>query len=370
MKSLTRPLRVMHIISGDLWAGAEVQAYTLLKQLQQHVQLKVILLNEGELAIKLRQLGIELIILPEANMNSLRLFFGVFWQIFKFNPNILHTHRQKENILGGIANFLSGLFGRGGKSLRTAHGAPEFRPLGLQRLQMLLDLAVGRCLQRAVIAVSKELKIKLRGFYSEKKIHIIQNGVDIEALRNTVLPINFVGDVNTKHLGIIGRLEPVKRIDLFLRTAAELQGTSCGGENWHFHVIGDGGRKGELVDLAQQLGLSRVVTFHGHRHDVANCIAGLDAVVMCSDHEGMPMVALETLALGVPLIAHNVGGLRELLAGFPDLAVDDHRAEAYASCLQRVCKQKPALNVHLDEDYSAQDNCRKTLELYRRLFTV
>ena len=50
MAILNRPLRVMHIISGDLWAGAEVQAFTLLQQLEARVQLHVVILNQGELS--------------------------------------------------------------------------------------------------------------------------------------------------------------------------------------------------------------------------------------------------------------------------------------------------------------------------------
>jgi glycosyltransferase involved in cell wall biosynthesis len=125
--------------------------------------------------------------------------------------------------------------------------------------------------------------------------------------------------------------------------------------------------KADFVKGAAQQGLSNVVTFHGHRQDIPNCIAALDAVLMCSDHEGTPMVALETLALGVPLVGHNVGGLSEILHKYPDFRVDDHQAEAYAQHLRQICCPELAVAVSLDEQYTAVHNLFETLALYEAL---
>jgi hypothetical protein len=67
---------------------------------------EVVVLNEGELANRLRQLNIPTVILPEANMSSLQIFWRLIRIIFTRKPDVVHTHRQKENILGGkpIAN--------------------------------------------------------------------------------------------------------------------------------------------------------------------------------------------------------------------------------------------------------------------------
>ena len=58
--------------------------------------------------------------------------------------------------------------------------------------------------------------------------------------------------------------------------------------------------RSDLQVLSEQLRISGVTTFHGHRADIATCIGGLDALVICSDHEGMPMTALEAAALEFP----------------------------------------------------------------------
>lgn len=356
----------MHIISGDLWAGAEVQAYTLLKHLHHEVELCVILMNQGELSEKLGALGIQPIIIPETTYSGFGIIGKLFTHIRQFKPDVIHTHRQKENILGSLANLACAPFNfKLIPSVRTAHGAPEFNPKGKQKIQVWLDRLVGRYLQKRVIAVSEDLAKKLTTIYPANHIDVIQNGVDVDALKTLAkIPAEFKQNAPHKtHVGIIGRLEPVKRIDIFLDMAAIL--ISSQPDKWHFHVIGDGKLKKELEDQSNNLGISKSVSFHGHRKDIPNCIVALDAIIMCSDHEGTPMTALETLALGTSLIAHDVGGLREMLAESPMQLVQNHSAEGYILSLLE-CIQK-SVGCRLPVHYGAQENAMRSQQLYHKV---
>ena len=175
MAIVNRRMKVMHIISGDLWAGAEVQAYTLLKELRTDCDLHVILMNSGELADRLRALAIPVTLLDESKMSPVKILLGMRKTMLSFRPDIIHTHRQKENILGAIANLLSVC----AKSVRTSHGAPEFSAKGMRRLQPLLDQFIGNYLQHGIISVSEDLTKKLSRIFSSDKIYTIMNGVDI-----------------------------------------------------------------------------------------------------------------------------------------------------------------------------------------------
>jgi L-malate glycosyltransferase len=363
---LNRPLRVMHIISGDLWAGAEVQAYTLLKHLRTEVELCVILMNPGELSEKLGALGIQPILIAETTHSSFGIICKLFTHIRQFNPDVIHTHRQKENILGSLANLVCALFkGRLTPSVRTAHGAPEFNPKGKQKIQVWLDRFVGRYLQKRVIAVSEDLAKKLTASYPADHIEVIQNGVDIDALKESAkIPAEFrLNAPHKTHIGIIGRLEPVKRVDIFLDMAAILIKQQP--DKWHFHVIGDGKLKEQLEDQSSSLGISKQVTFHGHRKDIPSCIAALDAIIMCSDHEGTPMTALEALALGTLFIAHDVGGLKEILTDYPNQRITTHDPASYAIGLQT--HQQLKTTNQLPQTYTALENRMKTLSVYTQL---
>lgn len=372
MAILNRPLRVMHIISGDLWAGAEVQAFTLLQQLQPKVQLHVVIMNSGELSQKLEGLNILVTLLPESELSSLDIIRKLIRLISKFKPDILHTHRQKENILGNIANFLAAL-GRGkrAQSLRTAHGAPEFMPKGKQRIQIALDNWIGRYLQQAVIAVSDDLAAKLKTIFPESKIHVIRNGVNPVALLSQAQEADFRREnPQHKHIGIIGRIEPVKRVDIFLDAATLLLQQALSPQaivqQLKFHVIGTGKLRAAMEIKAKELGLDAHIQFHGHRTDMASCIRSLDIIVMCSDHEGTPMTALEAMALGTPLVAHDTGGLKDILQGHPQLLVSDHSPAGYARAIRAALDFDPS-ELQLPTIYCAEKNLEETLKLYQTL---
>lgn len=359
-------LKVLHIISGDLWAGAEVQAYTLLTSLKNRCDLYVVLMNDGELAHKLKLAGITTDIIDEQQTSGIGIIRKLITVITTVRPDLIHTHRQKENILTSIANLAANIFPwRRIKSLRTTHGAAEHNAAGLKKIIIWLDNFAGKYAQDGVIAVSNDLARKLMATFPARHLHVIENGIDSNAL-NKLAP---APDIRAQaedhiHIGIVGRLEPVKRVDLFIQIAKQLLVK----EQQHrlkFHVIGDGKLKSDLIMLAEQLDISEAIVFHGHRTDSTAAIAALDIVVMCSDHEGTPMTALETLALGKPLVAHSVGGLREILADYPELLIDQHDPDGYSKCLSQLFEHP--IRTQLNPIYTSEENAARTLHLYKKI---
>ena len=367
-------MRVLHVASGDLWAGAEVQAYTLLRALQATagIEVSAALLNEGELARRLRTAGIPVHVFSETDTSAARILIGLRTLMSSWRADIVHTHRIKENVLGSFANLLS----RRAPCVRTVHGAAEHGKQGLLRLHKQLfhqlDHWCARRLQDRVIAVSAELKRALSGSFPAEKVIAIENGIDIAGTRAQVATANFRVDAPAGvHVGLVGRLVGVKRADLFLATAASLR-RSHPHTPWHFHLIGDGPLAGSMKELANGLSLGSSVTFHGHRSDVVSCISSLDLLVLTSDHEGLPMVALEALAVGTPVIAHAVGGLVELLRGAGSCAlVADQDAQLYADAVLASLAPPRERNVFefdpVIQRYSAAANASRVAQLYRQL---
>jgi glycosyltransferase involved in cell wall biosynthesis len=375
---LSRPapkLKALHVASGDLWAGAEVQLFTLLTQFSKgtEVQPHAALLNDGELAQRLRAQNVDVTIFDEKKLNGLQIMLGLRSLMNACGPDIVHTHRQKENVLGSIANSLA----TRSSSVRTCHGAPEHKPVGLKkmhkRLFYTLDLFCGRFLQQKVIAVSGPLGHVLCAHFEPRHISVIDNGVDVEALRSAVRPVDFrISAPDAVHVGIVGRLEPVKRVDLFLGMCALLL-QEAPERTWRFHIIGDGSLRGELERSAKTLGIEAAVTFHGHRSDSVACLAALDALVMCSDHEGMPMTPLESIAVGTPVVAHDVGGLSNILsAESGGILTRDHTAAGYArAVIALLNSDKKTLLEHgmarVRNEFSAARNAADVAALYRSL---
>jgi L-malate glycosyltransferase len=362
-------MKVLHVISGDLWAGAEVQAYTLLASLKREpdVQVAAALLNDGQLAGRLREHGIPVTLLPESRLGAWQIVRGLRQVMREWRADIVHTHRFKENVLGAIANALA----RNVPSVRTVHGSSEgaqSRRLDKQLVRSV-DRFCCRHVQKKVIAVSRDLSQKLADDLRTGNIVVIENGIDIEAARAQVRPVEFriPGD-STRHVGIVGRLVPVKRVDLFLRMAALLLQRDSA-QRWHFHVFGDGPLRTSLVSQAESMRIEQNVTFHGHRQDVVACIAALDTLVMCSDHEGLPMTLLEALAVATPVVAHSVGGMVSVLSDpSTGTLVENHDPAAYAAAVTEWASRgrgprEPAVLL----EHSASANARSTKMLYQTL---
>jgi glycosyltransferase involved in cell wall biosynthesis len=110
--------------------------------------------------------------------------------------------------------------------------------------------------------------------------------------------------------GSIGRLVPVKDYHSLLAAFAELhrQVPHC-----RLEVLGSGELQAELKQFAHNLGLAEAVLFRGWSADVAGFLSRIDAFVLSSRSEGLPMSALEAMAAGLPVVATAVGGLPELI---------------------------------------------------------
>jgi glycosyltransferase involved in cell wall biosynthesis len=370
-------IHVLHIASGDLWAGAEVQLFTLVKTLDKHpeTRMSIIILNHGMLEQKLEQIGIEVIVLDESKLNGFQILCQLIVRVRNLKPDVIHTHRNKENILGSIAAQFSG----NPPTLRTAHGAPEHRPSWNQvpkRIVLFLDWFCGCFLQKNIIAVSDDLARILANDYPPEKIHAIQNGIDSEHVKKSAAELPKV--VKTKSakfkIGIIGRLVPVKRVDVFIRTAHKLLDEHPE-LNLSFHVFGGGPMHDELETLNQQFKNHAEIHFEGHSNNIPSELGQLDALLMTSDHEGLPMTLLEAMVLKTPVIAHAVGGIPALLDnGACGTLVNNHNPEGYAQAIIKLTS-KPSLRkiiadnayIRVIEHYSAEQNANAYIQQYHDL---
>ena len=113
-------------------------------------------------------------------------------------------------------------------------------------------------------------------------------------------------------VGIIGRLTPIKNHRLFLEAARLLVATK-GDTRTRFIIVGDGELLRYFEDLTQHLGLVEKVVFTGWIRDLAPLYADLDVLALTSDNEGTPVAVIEAMAAGVPVVATDVGGVRELI---------------------------------------------------------
>lgn len=138
------------------------------------------------------------------------------------------------------------------------------------------------------------------------------------------------------------RLEPQKRHDVLLAAWAQVPG-DC--ELW---LAGDGSLRAELEERADGR-----VRFLGTRTDVRDLFEAADVTVLTSDWEGMPIALLESLAAGRPIVASDVDGVREVLAGGGGVMVPRRSPGQTAKALRGLLFSPTARSVAASHDGSA-----------------
>ena len=332
-------MKILHVASGDLWGGAESQLLFLVRaQIDLGDAVHVVLLNQGLLADRLRDERVPIAMYPESRLNTLSLLAGIYQQCAELRPDVVHTHRIKENVLGALAARFAGV----PVCVRTAHGDAEHALKWYQ-----LRKQVARFMERVLVfglhdvtaAVSQELADKLQRRWLHGRIEVVRNGVDPDRIRrDAATGIQTLPTVpGAVRICMIGRLVPVKRVDLFLDACSDL--TRLVDRPVHAFVIGDGPLRVNLEKRA--LGFPRLTcTFTGFVEKSAAWLRKMDLMVITSDHEGLPMSLLEAFALGVRVVSRPVGGITALLVdGRLGRLVDSDRsaqvAAAMAAELQR-----------------------------------
>jgi len=164
-----------------------------------------------------------------------------------------------------------------------------------------------RC-SRAIVANSSEVAAYIMRHYlaPARRIHVVYNGVDVERFH----PVDRGEPIEPALIVNIGRLVEQKNHRLFLEAAALLtrEGVSA-----RFVIVGDGPLKTALQEEAHALGIGDRVAFAGERRDVESILRTASLLWLTSRWEGLPNVVLEAMACGVPVIATDVGGTRELI---------------------------------------------------------
>ncbi len=279
---------------------------------------------------------------------------------------VVHLHNRLPLIYGAPAGRLAGAL-----VVSTRHGPRA----GGARERWLLRGA-GRLLH-ASVAVSPEIGEleRQRGTSPADRISVIENGIDLSRFeptperRRAVRAALGIPD-QAWVMGSVGRFAPEKAYPFLVRAAAPLLGPEV-----RLLIVGDGT---EMPAVRAEVAAQQVEAFTclpGLRDDVPDLLAALDVFVLSSRMEGLPLVVLEAMASGLPVVATAVGGLPKLLTdgetGFL-VPVDDQAAlRARLASLREDPARARAVaergRARVREHHSRDRMVRRYLDLYQSL---
>jgi len=194
---------------------------------------------------------------------------------------------------------------------------------------------------------------------------VVPNGVDTARIQaaGPASKAVVVGDSDCPVILAVGRFENAKDYATLLRALPLVQAA-------HAVLVGDGSRRLEMEQLADDLGLAERVHFLGRRDDVPELIRMSDVFVQSSHWEGFGLAAVEAMAGGLPVIASRVPGLADIVgeAGMT-FGVGDH--QELADCLNALLKDESARRQfglksrRRSADFTIQMTAERYASLYR-----
>jgi glycosyltransferase involved in cell wall biosynthesis len=273
-------------------------------------------------------------------LEDLRALFGLMGVIHRFRPHIVHTHTAKAGFLGRLAavlgpgprpiivhtyhgHVLEGYFGR------TTSAVYRFLE---RRLGLVSDCLIG------VSQATVDDLVRL-GIAPRERFRLVPIGLD---LGRFIRPDAQAAAALRRACGVadgellaayVGRLVPIKRVDLVLRAVA---GARHRGAPLRLVVAGDGERRQELESLASQLGIREAVRFVGYVSDSSVVAGAADLAILASDNEGTPVALIEAAAAERPAVATAVGGVPAVVLPGTGMLVPRGDHEALAEALTHL----------------------------------
>jgi glycosyltransferase involved in cell wall biosynthesis len=259
--------------------------------------------------------------------------------IRELRPAVVHTHGYRPDVVdSGVSRRM------GVPTVTTVHGFT--RGAGRARIYEWIQRRWFRRFD-AVVVVSEPLRRELiASGVRVQHIHLVRN-----AWRAPRPPLARAGAREALDLGPrariagwVGRLTAEKGPDVMVEALA-----ACNARDLALSIVGGGPMEAELRALAEKRHVAHRVRWHGIVPDAGRYLTAFDALLMTSWTEGTPIVLLEAMAAGVPIIATAVGGVPDVVSGREAVLVPAGDVAALGRALAEVLEDQDAAAVRCEE---------------------
>jgi glycosyltransferase involved in cell wall biosynthesis len=373
----TEPISILYFSNSTARGGAEEHVLTLLREVDRK------LFQPGLVcpAVCVEKLGADI-------PNDVRVFPLTLQKPYEWNAlalrrilhqekvGILHSHHFGASLAASPVGWASGV----PVMIETPHIREAWRR-GLIKRHFIVDRVVGRCVDRyiAVSEANARYLVNEKGLPA-RKVEVIQNGCDLKKFDIGRAPVRGIRESlgfgeDDPILLALGRLEVQKGHRFLLEAHARVLREF---PNARLICVGEGVLRAKLEEMARQLGIHEHVRFVGFQSNVADWLALADISVLPSLFEGLPLVAIESLAAGRAMVATDVDGTAEVVVNEKTgLTVSPENVPELVNAILRLLRQ-PDLRRQLAqagrqwvvEHFSQEQQIRKTQELYLRAWNL
>jgi glycosyltransferase involved in cell wall biosynthesis len=283
--------------------------------------------NEADMGYLAKELGVKPFPIPELHKGSNIIDDLIsFREIYKFlkkeKPDVVHTHGAKAGAIGRVAARLTGV----PVIIHTFHGHmfhSYFKPFKTKPF-LWIERALARITDK-IIVISESQKEEIKRYLklkNDSKLILIPLGFDLNNFlkndkddnRNKLRQEESIPE-EAIVVGTAGRLTAIKNYEMFIKAAKEIKKRSAD-KIIKFLIVGDGELKNKLMALSDELGIQKDVIFAGWKMKKELDLVyyrAMDIVVLTSLNEGTPVSLIEALASAKPVVATDVGGVRDVV---------------------------------------------------------
>jgi glycosyltransferase involved in cell wall biosynthesis len=352
--SPTTTLRVLHVINGEHYAGAErVQDLLAVRLSEFGGGVHFVCVKPDRFPSSRHCQAAPLTSLPMKFRFDLRPAWRMARMIREQHFDLIHTHTPRAILVGAIASRLTGV-----PLVHHVHGHTAVEVGSGWRLRLAAEIeSISLSQASAVIAVSPTAAeyIAERGVPVER-IHVVPNGVPG---RTAIVDRQTPASMWT--IGMVALLRPRKGLEVLLNAVSQLHSR---GVPIQLRVIGGfetAEYEREVRQLADTLNVNEIVEWRGFQSDINRELDSLDLLAFPSVlPEGMPMALMEAMAAGVPPIGSRVAGITELIDhGLNGLLVEPNEPAALATAVRAI----------IDKQFDWQIMHHATIETHKLRFS-
>lgn len=300
-------MNIVYIITrSDTLGGANIHLLDLAEGVQNlgH-QVTILIGGEGVVTQQARFRGLNCISLEnmvrEINpIRDVKCFFEIKKHLLVIKPDIVHCHSSKAGILGRLASYHLKI-----KNVFTVHGWAFTEGVSTKKalIYRYIEKYIAYITDKIITVSEYDRQYALKnGVSNTEQMITIHNGIKL-------LPA-IVEKGKLVKIIMVARFSHQKKYSDLILALSQIKEL-----NWYAEFVGDGELKPEMEQLSASLGLQDRIIFSGQCFDVNQRLANSDIFVLTSNYEGFPLTTLEAMSHSLPILASDVGGVKEAIDG-------------------------------------------------------